>query len=119
MAWQESDGFVEGDVVKWSEAIWSPNNSRRRKNANKKPWGKQEVTAQVVGMDGDFVTLKVLKAKITESNVGTVLIPHKVGATIKKKRQTLLKGQPERLLWSEEEVRAALVKSVEIGTQAS
>lgn len=109
MVWRESDGFVEGDVVKWSEAIWSPNNRRRRKNANKKPWGKQEVTAQVVGMDEEFIALKVLKAKITESNVGTELLPHKVGATIKKKRQTLLKGQPERLLWTEEDVRGALL----------
>ena len=109
MAWRKSDGFVEGDVVKWSEAIWSPNNRRRRKVANRKPWGKQEVTAQVVGMDEDFISLKVLKAKITESNVGTVLIPHKAGTTIKKKRQTLLRGQPERLLWSEEEVRNTLL----------
>jgi hypothetical protein len=109
MAWRETkDGFVEGDVVKWSEAIWSPNNGRRRKNANKKPWGKQEVTAQVIGMDDDFLTLKILRSKIMESNVGTELIPHKVGATIKKKRQTVLKGQPERLLWSEEEVRLAV-----------
>ena len=84
--------------MKWirGHLVANHNAAQAKEREQKLPWGKQEVTAQVVGMDNDFLTLKILRSKIAESNVGTELIPHKVGATIKKKRQTLLKGQPER-----------------------
>lgn len=108
MTWKKSQGdFLESDVVEWVEAIWSPNKSRRRKKS--RPWGKQKVIAQIAAIDGDFVKLTVLKAHITENIIGSELRPHKIGATITKKRSTLLRGEPERLLWSEEDVRAALL----------
>ncbi len=53
--------------------------------------------------------LTVLKAAVIENIIGSELRPHKVGAAITKKRSTLLRGNPERLHWSEEDVRAALV----------
>lgn len=108
MVWEKSQGdFLEFDVVEWVEAIWSPNKSRKRKKS--RPWGKQKVVAQIVHIEGDFVKLTVLKAHITENIIGSELRPHKVGSTITKKRSTLLRGETERLLWSEEDVRAALL----------
>lgn len=107
MTWEKSGEFVESDVVEWTEAIWPPNHSRRRKKS--RPWGKQKVTAQITAVDGDFVKLTILKSKITENIIGSELKPHKVGAIITKKRQTILRGEPERLLWSEEDVRKALL----------
>ena len=108
MTWEKSQGdFLESDVVEWVEAIWSPNKTRKRKKS--RPWGKQKVIAQIAAIDGDFVKLTVLKAYITENIIGSELRPHKVGATITKKSSTLLRGEPERLLWSEEDVRAALL----------
>ena len=107
MAWTQSGEFVESDVVEWTEAIWPPNRSRRRKKS--RPWGKQKVTAQITAIDGDFVKLTVLRSAIIENIIGSELKPHKVGATITKKRQTLLRGEPERLLWSEEDVRKVLL----------
>ncbi len=110
MTWKQSgDGFLESDVLKWKEAMWAP--KRRRKQRH--PWGEQEVTGEVTAIDGDFVSLKVLKAEITKSNVAADLKPHKVGAVIRKKRATLMKGKPKRLYWSEEEVRAALIDEVQ------
>ena len=109
MAWEKSQGdFLESDVVEWVEAIWSPNKARKRKKS--RPWGKQKVVAQIAHIDGDFVKLTVLKAAVIENIIGSELRPHKVGATITKKRATLLRGNPERLHWSEEDVRAALLK---------
>lgn len=108
MAWEKSQEFVESDVVEWVEAIWSPNKTRRKKKS--RPWGKQKVIAQIAAIDDDFVKLTVLKAHITENIIGSELRPHKVGSTITKKRSTLLRGEPERLLWSEEDVRTALLK---------
>jgi len=112
MAWEKSEGvFVESDVVEWIEAIWSPNKSRRRKTKSR-PWGKQKVVAQVASVEGDFVKLTVLKAAVIENIIGSELRPHKVGTTITKKRSTLLRGNPERLHWSEEDVRAALLDNL-------
>lgn len=109
MTWEKSDhNFVESDVIEWTEAIWPPNLSRRRRK--QKPWGKQKVTAQITGMDGDYLKLTILKSAITENIIGSELKPHKVGTTITKKRSTLLRGEPQRLHWSEEEVRAALLQ---------
>ena len=110
MKWTQSGEFVESDVVEWTETIWPPNSPRRRKKP--RPWGKQKITAQITAIDGDFVKLTVLKSAITENIIGSELKPHKVGTTITKKRQTLLRGEPERLVWSEEDVRTALLEKV-------
>ena len=108
MAWEPTKEFIESDVVEWVEAIWSPNKSRRRK-AKLLRWGKQKVVAQIASIDGDFVKLTVLKAAVIENIIGSELRSHKVGTTITKKRATLLRGNPERLHWSEEDVRNALL----------
>lgn len=98
---------MESDVVEWTEVIWSPSHSRRRKKS--RPWGKQKVTAQITAVDSEFVKLTILRSSIIENIIGSELKPHKVGTTITKKRQTLLRSEPERLLWSEEDVRKSLV----------
>jgi len=107
MTWEKSRGdLLESDVFEWEEAIWSPNKFKKRKS---RPWGKQKVVAQIASIEGDFVKLVVLRASVIENIVGSELRPHKVGTTITKKRSTLLRGQPERLHWSEEDVRVALL----------
>src|SRR5450631_2682752 len=107
MTWEHAtNSLLEADVIEWTEAIWPPSTSRKKK---RRPWGKQTVTGQITGTEGDFVMVLVLKARITENNFSSELRTHKVGSTIKKKRQTILKGSPERLHWSEEDVRAALL----------
>jgi hypothetical protein len=112
MAWEKLSGdFVESDVVEWTEAIWPPNtnqgHSRRRKKS--RPWGKQKIIAQIIATEGDFLKLTILKSAITENLIGSELKPSKIGSTITKKCSTLLRGEPERLLWSEEDVRTALL----------
>ena len=108
MVWEKSEGaLLESDVIGWVEAIWPPSRSRRRKKS--RPWGKQKVIAQIESIEGEFVRLKVLTASVTENTLGTDLRPHKTGTIITKKRATLLRGNPERLHWSEEDVRAALL----------
>lgn len=103
MKWTQSGEFVESDVVEWTEAIWPPNSPRRRKKS--RPWRKQKVTAQITEIDGDLVKLTVLKSALTENIIGSELKPYKIGATITKKKATLFKGEPQRLHWSEEDVR--------------
>lgn len=115
MGWTTSEDFAESDVVEWMETIWPPNLHRRRSRKYKpKPWGKQKVVAQITAIDGEFVKLVVLKSEIVEDKqvVGSVVKPYKVGTTITKKRSTLQRVEPERLLWSEEDVRKALLTEI-------
>ena len=107
MTWTQTGEFVESDVVEWTEAIWPPNHSRRRKKP--RPWGKQKIIAQIIGIEGEFIKLTVLKAEITENIIGSELKSHKVGTTITKKRQTLLRGDAHRLHWSEEDFRKSIL----------
>ena len=106
--WEKSaEEFVISDVIEWTETIWPPRNPRSRKKP--RPWGKQKVTAQITEIDAEYVKLTVLKSEITENIIGSALKPHKIGTPLTKKRRTLLRGEPERLLWSEEDVRKALL----------
>jgi hypothetical protein len=107
MTWTQSGEFVESDVVEWTEAIWPPNHSRRRKKS--RPWGKQKIIAQIASIDGEFIKLIVLRSEIIENIIGSELRPHKIGMTITKKRPSLLRADAHRLHWSEEDVREALL----------
>ena len=107
MSWEQANGdLLEADVIGWQEAIWPLRKSRRKKP---RPIGKQAVVGQIFKIEGDFITLQVLKAEVTENLTRRELQPYRIGQTITKKRQTLTRGNPERLHWSEEDVRAALL----------
>ncbi|MDE2336627.1 MAG: hypothetical protein KGL10_04890 [Alphaproteobacteria bacterium] len=108
MTWEQSDSFVTSDVIEWTEAIWPRRKTRRR--SKPRPVGKQKIIAQVIEMDGDFIKLTILKSELLENTVARELLPHKVGTVITKKRATLLSGAPQRLHWSEEDVRKALLE---------
>ena len=107
MTWEKStQEFVVSDVIEWTETIWPPRNPRSRRKP--RPWGKQKVTAQITEIEADYIKLTVLKSEITENSIGSELKPHKIGADIAKKKDTIFKGEPQRLLWSEEDVRKSL-----------
>ena len=112
MTWEKSsNNFVESDVVEWIEAIWPPQHSYKRRK--RKPWGKQRCTAQITSINGDFIKLHVLKAEIIENIIGSEIRPHKTGATITKKRNTLMRSDAHRLHWSEEAVRETVLIKIE------
>ena len=99
--------LVISDVIEWTETIWPARKPRRK--SKPKPLGKQKVIGQITGIEGDFVTLIILKAEITDNPHRADIKPHQVGMAITKKKKTILKGEPQRLPWSEEDVREALV----------
>ena len=101
------DGFIEADVIRWVEALWP----QKRTKKQSRPIGQQEVTGQITAIDGDYVSIKVMQAKITENRMGKILAVHKIDSIIQKKKESLMKGSPERLLWSDETVRTALLIS--------
>ena|GEM_PF-3816005 len=80
-----------------------------RRKSKPKPLGKQKVTGQITGIEGGFVTFTVLKAEMTDNPHRADIKSHTVGTVLTKKKQTILKGEPHRLHWSEEDVRAVLL----------
>jgi hypothetical protein len=106
--WESAeDGFIEADVIRWVEALWPPKRGKKQS----RPIGQQEVIGQITSIDGDYVSVKVMQAKNTENRIGKVLAVHKPDSIIQKKKDSLMKGSPERLLWSDETARTALLTS--------
>jgi hypothetical protein len=101
--------IIEGDVLRWTQVIWSDKKQGRGRDKKHVIRGKQSVTAQITNIDNDFITLKVIEAEITESNSGRPLHPHKPEEIIRKKLTTLTRGNLERLIWSDETARHAII----------
>jgi hypothetical protein len=101
-----SDGFIEADVVRWSEAVWK---TGRRKGGRPVKFGERSVTAQVGRIDGEWVLLHVVEGRVTGEKQGrTITEVRKKGQEIRRKRHSIERGTPERLRWSDESARAAV-----------
>lgn len=99
------DGFIEADVIRWKEAIWErkgPGKGRALKI------GDREVIAEVLGdADGEgYVWLLVRYCKADVQKAGGKSETLKEEDKIKRKRTTVVRGKPERMLWSDETARA-------------
>jgi hypothetical protein len=101
-----SSGFIEADVIRWREGIWR---KPRRKRGRSTHVGDRVVVAEVIRDDGEWLDLLVRDCSVIIDKLGngTALLPK--STEIRRKRHTVAKGKPERLLWSDETVRAILV----------
>jgi len=104
------EDIIEADVVRWVEAIWSEKKRGRGKKARNVLIGKQRVTGQITLIDDDYVHVKVIEAELIEDKGAKERRIRKVDDIIRKKPQSLTKGEVERLLWSDEESRANIVR---------
>ena len=115
-------GIIAADVIRWREPIWEewgPKGKRRKRVGNTFGGqrivrvGERVISAEVIqGPDEDgWVYLLVRQY----DNLGfakpeRLLNPPKVGSELKRKYKTILKGDPHRLPWSDENARARLVR---------
>ena len=105
--------FMKADIIRWEEPIWEKRGGR---DARWVRIGNRLVTAQVLREDPDtgFVTLLVREDRILEDKTPRkTLRPMEKDKEIPRKRESLRKGRPERMLWSEEEARAAVSDGLE------
>ena len=102
------DGFIEADVVRWKESVWEKRS--RRRNARAVNVGDRLVTAEVLRGDAEGWVYLLTRAcaMVTEKPGRKVALLVK-GQEVRRKRRTIERGKPERLLWSDETVRASLV----------
>jgi hypothetical protein len=115
--WQKGNGaFITGDVIRWREAVWKNQPRGRRKPVK---LGERRVTGEVKGDDAKgFLRVLVLKCEMLDSQFSGELKPLAEGGIIRRKPDTIRKGEPERLVWSDESARA-VVASRFIGPEAA
>jgi hypothetical protein len=105
------DGFIEADVIRWKEPVF-----KKRRRGKPQLLGERQVTAEVLRDDGGtgWVDLLVRYSEAVSAHIGRnlsdVLLPAK-DAVAKRRRGTILRGDPERLAWSDESARASVVAS--------
>jgi hypothetical protein len=101
--------FIKADVIRWNEGDWLRRGPRGRTHNVKV--GDRVVTAEVLQpADADgWVLLKVVACAVGVSRVHRkVVTALKEGTEIRRAYKNIVNGKPERLLWSDEHVRAML-----------
>ena len=99
-------GFIEADVIRWSEGVWQKPRRRRGRALN---IGDRVVTAEVLRDEGDWLDLLIRVCTVTSEKPGYRIPSLAAPMATRRKRHTVEKGKPERLLWSDETARAVLV----------
>ena len=100
-----AEDLTPGDVIRWTENIWSDRKKGRGKAAKHKITGKQQVTGQIEEISEEFVHVKVIEAVIVLNETAKPLKTYLKDETLRKKPQTLTKGDVQRLPWSDEDAR--------------
>jgi len=99
--------FIEADVVRWSEVAWQkPRWGSKSKAVHT---GERLVIAEVLRIEGEWLVLLVRDGKVMNEKSGWKVPTMAAGMEVRRKRSTVEKGRPERLLWSDESARALLV----------
>ncbi|MEY2395493.1 MAG: 2-C-methyl-D-erythritol 4-phosphate cytidylyltransferase [Acidobacteriaceae bacterium] len=101
------DGFIAADVIRWKEGVFKPRKSRKGRSLRV---GEQLVIAEVLREPDikGFVSLLVRGCEIISELPGRTLAPISAGSEVKRAQKTIMRGKPERLLWSDETARALL-----------
>jgi len=113
-SWIPCNGkFLEGDVVRWTEAIWPESKGRRRK-ARPEKRGERRVTAEILKAadSAGYLQLAVIDDEITANKYGMPLKAIKKGETIKRKTVTLTKGGVSRRPWAGKDGESARALAV-------
>lgn len=102
------DDFSAADVIRWKESVFR--NSRRKK-ARAIKLGERLVIAEVLREEDGWVYLLIRGCELVSVKTGWLdrqipLLPN--GTETKRKRRTIARGKPERLLWSDESARTLL-----------
>lgn len=98
-------GFIEADVIRWNEAVWHKPRGRRGRTLN---IGERLVIAEVIRDEAEWVDVLIRGCTLVIEKPGRKVFPLLKGQEVRRKRRTIERGKPERLLWSDESARAIL-----------
>jgi xanthine/CO dehydrogenase XdhC/CoxF family maturation factor len=99
-------GFIEADVIRWAEGVWQKPRRRRGRAVN---IGDRVVIGEVIRDEGGWVDVLVRGCSVASEKPGRKVALLAKGQEVRRKRRTIERGKPERLLWSDESARALLV----------
>lgn len=107
--------FIQADVLRWHEAVFS---KAKRRGARAIKIGTREVIAEVLREEDPkgLVLLLVRGCEGSSEMVGTTIETYRKGTEIRRARRTIMRGEPERLVWSDETART-LVASRFLGNR--
>lgn len=100
--------FIVADVIRWKEGVFK---TRRSKKSKAIKLGERQMIAEVLRDEAGWVYLLVRGCEVLSATIGLNLSEVPVlekGTGTKRKRATIVRGKPERLLWSDESARALL-----------
>lgn len=102
-----AEGFIVADIIRWHEGVWD---RRGPKAARARKIGDREVTAEVIdGPDEQgFVLLLVRYCVLAKDTAVGMIQP---GEQMKRKVNTIQRGKPERMAWSDETARMGVMGS--------
>lgn len=101
-------GFIEADVIRWTEGVWRRPRRHGRRAGRAVNVGELLVVAEVLRDQGGWLDLLVRGCTVLSERPGRKVLPLPTDLPLRRKRHTVEKGKPERLLWSDESARAAL-----------
>jgi len=103
--------FIVADVIRWREPVWKP----QPRHSKKRPviTGHRVITGQVVKVDrGGWVHIEVTACTVEPAPQWLrPLYPLKRGEAIRRQRGKIGQGKIDRMAWSDETARAAIVGS--------
>ncbi|WP_156397254.1 MULTISPECIES: hypothetical protein [unclassified Sphingomonas] len=105
--WIPAKDFIAADVVRWTEGVFD----RRRKGKKAMRIGERLMIGEVLDRSDDgWVRLLILGSTITKDEIyGKAIPPMKPGVQLRRGVSTLSRGKPERLKWSDESARDAVL----------
>lgn len=110
--------FIEADVIRWEEAVFAEPGRRSRRPTK---IGTRRVAAEVTkGPDEErWVALLVRQCEVlTETVIGQLVEKFREGKTLRRSLETIVRGAPERRLWTDESARDAVLASTPPGRRA-
>ncbi|WP_312166630.1 hypothetical protein [Phenylobacterium sp.] len=103
--------FIVADVIRWREPVWKP----QPRTSKKKPSiiGQRTITGQVVKIDrAGWVHIEVAECTVEPApQWARPILPLDNGEAIRRQRGKIGQGTVQRLPWSDESARAAVLGS--------
>lgn len=106
--WIAADPIIEADVIRWTEGVFS----RRGRSKKSLRVGERQVVAEVLKRTDDgWLMLLIRRCTITRDEYAGVPVPMlKPEERVKRAVKTVMRGKPERLMWSDETARDGLLR---------